>query len=279
LSTQPTSSRPASPYQDHPDLEGAQTTQWPFPSERLHHASGCNSVGAIRGFLQAGHNVGVSAADLPSNAVQELLVRAKAHPQALLFVDSGAFSEVSVVNGHLTATAPIPVAEWRRRLDLYEELARAWGSRLSCVAPDMVGDQQKTLERLTFYRTEVRRVRAHGCRIIVALQRGNIPMHRFWWTAKSILGAGAGRLVPGIPMRKAGVSIEEIEEFTARLVEDLAAVSFALIVPVYATSGRRPRPSWSTSLARARALATTRKPSKPFAGTAPGRPCSPTASG
>ena len=81
------------------------------------------------------------------------------HP---VMIDNGAFSEMAITAEGPRALAPISEDEWRQRLSIYLQLALALREKAMLVAPDRVGDQQETLNRLGAYRTEIARVAANG---------------------------------------------------------------------------------------------------------------------
>lgn len=134
-----------------------------------------------------------------------------------VFVDSGAFGEVrwSPELGCLVDHRPITHEDWIERLDAYDRIAAALGSRAYLVAPDKVGDQQETLRRLVRYAGRLRALRETGAQIIVPLQCGVLSGAAFDHACTQILGFSD--YVRGIPSKKAAASIEEIAELSAAL--------------------------------------------------------------
>ena len=133
----------------------------------------------------------------------------------LVFVDSGAFSEVRFSSelGGFEVVKEITDADWRERLALYRRLAESLGSSLFCVAPDQVGSQSTTLERLERYAPEVRELHELGARVLVAVQKGELSQVAFARRVDEILGFSSW--VPALPCKKAATSSEEVATFVA----------------------------------------------------------------
>jgi hypothetical protein len=219
---------------------------WPYPPEDLYFASGCNHAGEIRGFFEAGYNVGVSAAEIGDEAEAELEEQARllaggylengtpVPPIRLLFGDTGAFSEVSFDTGRPEVAAPISDAEWRRRLDVLLRMADHWGSGFFMVAPDRVASQEETLARLERYRDYVVRAHEFGANIIVPVQHGALHMLDFWREAVAVLDLPHrnedmpdGGLIAGITGNKDATSEEQLELFAMGRAGDAAEVGGA----------------------------------------------------
>jgi len=137
-----------------------------------------------------------------------------------VFVDSGAFGEVRFdpTAGGLVVHRPITHEDWIERLDAYERIATALGSRCYLVAPDRVGDQQETLLRLERYADRVRRLRDLGANIIVPIQRGELDGAEFDRLCSDVLGFFD--YVRGIPSKKAAASVDEIAALSRALPAD-----------------------------------------------------------
>ena len=203
-----------------------------------HFASGSNHAGEIRGFVALRKPVGVAAATLAfpgrknKEPTQDYLARGRTPRWSTLcdkkcedalvegaaagvpvFIDSGAFSEVEFgPEGPLTVL-PIDDSEWRRRLDLYERvLDRSGAGRLvNVVAPDKVGFQGTTLERLRRYAPRVQRLASKGATILVPLQKGDLTLPAFHDAVTDALGFTGW--VPAIPMKKAATTPQELEGY------------------------------------------------------------------
>jgi hypothetical protein len=200
-------------------------------------ASGSNTPAEIRGFARLGMPFGVTAPEVSENAVAELVKLAGRG--IAVFLDSGAFGEVKLNVPHKCGRSekckagtcvgagtlpfadaapfawvvvrPITDADWTRVLALYLRLAAALGSDLYLVAPDRVGDQALTLERLERYRDAVRQLRDLGANIIVPIQRGELAQADFDAAVVEVLGFDD--FVRGIPSNKNAATAGEVRAF------------------------------------------------------------------
>lgn len=178
-------------------------------------ASGLNEPGEVRGVTLAGYHPGISCSALRPGLV-EALEEAVAHHAVNVFVDSGAFAEVAVVDGALRVVRPLSEADWEVRLALYERLARSCGRHAYLVAPDRVGEQQETLARLRRWAPRLRALRlVHGDawlgpRLIVPLQRGALPLADFAGACCDALELTDDEVVWGLPSKKAATSLREL---------------------------------------------------------------------
>lgn len=174
-----------------------------LPGAVLAFHSGMSRVKDFNGAACAGVPIGVVAGELTMGQ------QFKAIPQYLLargyvFIDSGAFSEFK------TGCAP----DFHCVLSIYEFIAEmvdycplALG-RLYVVAPDKVGDQLATLERLARYRTRICALIAAGVRMIVPIQRGDaMSVAQMLERAAAVLGTR--EFVAGIPSNKEAMTLAE----------------------------------------------------------------------
>ncbi len=182
----------------------------PAPPDLLPFVSGASAPADLRGLLRFSVPVGVSVPDLSAPALEYLLAQAQ-RPLVQVFVDSGAFGEVEVVDGTLRVVAPITESAWAHRVDVALRVARAFGSRALVVAPDRVGNQDETLVRLRRWSAEMALVRATGARIVVPLQRGDLSTAAFEREAASALGFAD--FTSGIPGNKEAMPAEELEAY------------------------------------------------------------------
>lgn len=171
----------------------------------LDFASGASAPADLMGLLDAGVAPGV-AADACDHACEQALL-SSADRLIPVFVDSGAFTE-------FTKHRPISPGEWERRLGLAERVAYQYGAGAYVVAPDKVGDQATTLERLRVYRPHLERIVARGARLLVPLQRGEVDLDAF--------AAEVDRLLdplpwtPAIPFNEVAVPLAELLAFVRR---------------------------------------------------------------
>ncbi len=195
-------------------------SSYPFEQQARHFASGVNHPGEVRGVSGW---FGIAANELRAGLLEAIEDRAGG-PTAV-FVDSGAFSEVE-----FTAAGPVVVdeithAEWLRRFEVYATVAAAHRTRAFVVAPDQVGNQAVTLERLQRYAHIMRAmVLTHRCRLIVPVQKGADSMADFFTRALLALQLPTADQVgdpiwpiAGIPMKKDATTIAELEAFAGEL--------------------------------------------------------------
>jgi hypothetical protein len=175
-------------------------------------ASGSNHAGEIRAFADLGHDVGVSARELGPSGEAELLALVGSDVQ--VFVDSGAFAEVKFTAAGPVVVAPMSAATWERVLALYLRLGGVLGDQLHVVAPDRVGCQTTTLERLTTYRDQIRALHAMGVRVLVPVQRGALSQAAFYRACCDVLGFEA---IPALPCKKAATSVDEARAFALEI--------------------------------------------------------------
>lgn len=176
----------------------------------IYFASGSNRPGHIRGFSYVKQALGVAAPHVKANSEDELL--ALAGMDLPVFVDSGAFSEVEFDENGPKVVKPIDEAQWQEILDLYNRLGLGLGSQLYVVAPDMVGFQKETLERLARWKTELLALRSLGVHIIVVAQ-GGPAMSQADFDAEAEKVLGFGDYIRGLPCKKNATSTEGIRDF------------------------------------------------------------------
>ena len=184
-----------------------------------HFHSGINDPGEVSGMLG---RLGISC-ERTSTALLEALEERAGGP-ACLFVDSGAFSEVSFATGAPVVAKPITHAEWMRRLDIYARMAAAYRTRCFIVAPDQVGNQEVTLSRLATYAHIIRAIaHTHRCQVIVPVQKGALSMAEFFARELQVLQLGNDKAgdpiypIAGIPMKSDATSLEDLAEFAAQM--------------------------------------------------------------
>lgn len=196
------------------EREGLEVSERPWPTianaVTAYFASGSNRAPEIRGLSRAGADVGVAAAELTEEAILEL--EALAGSDVLVFVDSGAFSEVDFPeDGPPVVVRPMGPDDWTRVLALYLRLAKVLGSQVWLVAPDRVGCQRTSLERLELYGDQVRELRDLGARILVPVQKGDRTQAEFAGDVDEVLGFSDW--IPALPCRKAATTSDEVAAF------------------------------------------------------------------
>jgi hypothetical protein len=176
--------------------------------------SGTSAIGDLRALAtRCLHPVGVTIPELTESALVELEGLAGA-PLPLwdmalpVLVDTSAFSEVEFGPEGPRVVRPIDAAGWEYRLAVMERLTRALGAQCYLVAPDRVGDQRVTLDRLATYAPRLRALRAAGARIIVAIQRGPLLQAAFDRACAEVLGFDD--FIRGIPGNKDAIGTREL---------------------------------------------------------------------
>lgn len=195
-------------------------------SDFEYFASGTNEQGQIWGFARIGHPLGVAADEcLGRTGCEEALIEiARVYPAQRVFIDSAAFSEVSPDPkvqakhgleprpGELLVVKPISDAEWRERLAFMQRIADAYGSRALIIAPDLVGNQEVTLERLDRYREEVLAIARAGAEVGVVLHRGP-PMQQTEFEDEVTRLLGWDGFVRAFPMKKGATRPEQLRAY------------------------------------------------------------------
>lgn len=182
--------------------------------ESRHFASGVNAPGEVRGLALSGRNVGITASVIRCGLLEALERFAGGMQEA--FVDSGAFGEVKFGPAGPRVVKPMTDAAWQKVFALYERVARAYGPRARVVAPDRVGCQTTTLERLTRYAANVAAVAALRAQIIVPVQKGELSMAEMFRKSCAILGL-RNTPIAGIPMKKDATSLADLAGFVESL--------------------------------------------------------------
>ena len=197
------------------EREGLAVEEKPWPVTDVvptaYFASGSNRPLEIRGLARAGADIGVAAPEVSAAAEAEL--HALAGSEVLVFIDSGAFSEVTFTAEGPKVVKPITAEAWTELLSLYGRLADSLGDQLWLVAPDQVGSQTVSLERLERYADQVRALRATGARILVPIQKGELTQAAFAAEVDRVLGFSDW--IPAMPCKKAATTAEELAAFVA----------------------------------------------------------------
>lgn len=177
--------------------------------------SGMSSASDLRGAMAAKAAVGVVAGLLTTVQVILSLPR-YLNEGGKVFIDSGAFAE-------FTGKAPLDI---RAVLSVYRTVAELTDrpENLYVVAPDKIGDQTVTLERLSEHRRVVVDLINMGCNVIVPIQCGPMPPASFLKEVK--LAIGTDRFIAGIPSNKAAMKPEEVATLEHPQFHILGRVAF-----------------------------------------------------
>ena len=148
-------------------------------------------------------DMGVSSGitlDTASRKLFDYLLDAQTNVPAL-FIDSGAFSEKS--------GKPFTHSVWHTKLSKYEVLIEKYGRRCVFVAPDKVGDQEESINRLNTY-SDILMNLMRKSSMIVPLQKGSLTQAEMYNFAVTLFGQD---IVAGIPFKKSATSYYEYLQF------------------------------------------------------------------
>ena len=180
-------------------------------------ASGMNRVADIRGAARARVPIGVDVSKLSQRAIAAIV-----EVRLPVLLDSGAFGEVAIRRGEIVVVHEINDEEWKRRLAIYTQIASALlqnrqheraSVRVLIIAPDRVGSQELTLQRLAKFRREIQQFHAIGAEVLVPLQCGALDPVDFYNASRDTLGI---EIIPAFPMKKAAITIPAILDFLSK---------------------------------------------------------------
>jgi len=184
---------------------------WDAASGRpaAYFASGSNQPANLRGFTAVGQAVGVAAEEV-STVGEDTLYEIQ-HLGLPLFFDTSAFKEMRFGPAGPEVVYPITHGMWTKRLDLMTRVGMVYGPQAHLVAPDRVGCQVTTLQRLERYRDVVRGWMACGCSVLVCIQKGPMSQAQFDIAVEALLGTAS--YVRAMPMKKNATTLEELRLF------------------------------------------------------------------
>ena len=185
-------------------------------------ASGMNRVADIRGAARARVPIGVDVSKLSQRAIAAIV-----ESRLPVLLDSGAFGEVAIRRREIRRREIVVVheindEEWKRRLAIYTQIASALRQttqhetasvRVLIIAPDRVGSQELTLQRLAKFRREIQQSHAIGAEVLVPLQCGALDSVDFYNASRDTLGI---EIIPAFPMKKAATTIPAILDFLSK---------------------------------------------------------------
>lgn len=172
----------------------------------MFYCSGIMHLGEAKALRDLSIPVGISLAEYRPKLREFLL---EGHSLDL-FVDSGAFSEIEFKRDKRVIKNPITDELWQQKFSAYRELANIYGKSCVVVAPDAVGDQEESLNRLQTYKTQVREL-LDICEVIVPIQKGDISLSVMYQKSLEIIMDD--RIVAGIPMKKSAVGVIDYARF------------------------------------------------------------------
>jgi hypothetical protein len=186
-------------------------------------ASGANHPGEILGLASVGINPGVTVSEIGAGALEAIDSLSKS--QTLLFVDSGAFGEVTFSKKRPPYVKPknaITHAKWMERLNIYNQIAQSLGPQAYLVAPDKVAFQSETFERQRRYAGYVQHLAELGANILVPLQKGKLSLFECYLESLNILELP--QMIAAIPMKKDATKLSELVEFLQDAVDAGGAI-------------------------------------------------------
>lgn len=208
--------------------DGTHAVDAPATTRVTFFASGSNHSGEIRALsLIDGAHVGVVAGRVAPRRYPAAWAELERFVETgrKVFIDSGAFGEVTFPGGKPTITKPLSDADWREIFHVYAEAALTHGENAYVVAPDCVAHQTESLSRLAHYADEVRDIHGLGATILVPIQKGALSMAAFYDAARRLLNGAplAGEtaegfyngvdFTPSIPMKKDATTLGELQAF------------------------------------------------------------------
>lgn len=176
------------------------------------HVSGVNTKNEMSGFIF--HNQSICTTAGISKPAFEYLLSVGRDPKytGKVFMDSGAFGEV---NADLSIKKEMTDKDWQKIFDRYEALAKVFGDRLTVMAPDRVGDQEVTMQRLEKYKNRIKKVASYGCKIMGAIQKNpTVPNSLYLFHERMnnfFQSIGIKHWVRGLPLNKSPVKISDVE--------------------------------------------------------------------
>lgn len=179
------------------------------------YASGMSRKGDLKAAIEADTGVGVVIHEL-SQAGLETLADAVAKGKHA-FVDSGAFN--AFMEAMKQGRSQLELMDFEKVFNRYDQLSRQILARtedkanmglLMLVAPDVVGDQTKTLELLEKHKDRVTAWIDAGHEVVVPFQKGPLKQSEVFKRVGELLGGY--HFVVGIPSNAEALSAEDLHE-------------------------------------------------------------------
>lgn len=170
--------------------------------------SGSSAKADILGYMAAQSPIGLTAIDA-SKPVRRL-VGEYASDGGLVFVDSGAYRNFRAREKDPTV-APINFDDV---FDSYHDILDncTTTASLILVAPDEVGDQEKSFQLLVDYCREIKLIARRGVKFMVPMQKGDLSLRDHYVRCGELLGID---FIVGLPSNAKAVSKAEVMEFVA----------------------------------------------------------------
>jgi len=173
--------------------------------------SGLRSKAEMLGFAHHNQSMCVTAS-ISEESIKHLINLARdPNYTGNIFVDSGAFNEV---NDDLSIKKAMTHKDWIKIFNVYDRLGKVWKDRIILMAPDRVGDQEVTMERLERYSKELQNLAKYGCKIMGAIQKNpTIPNSLFHFHTRMnnfFKSIGIKDWVRGLPLNKSPVRLDDV---------------------------------------------------------------------
>lgn len=179
---------------------GLSVTRAPSP-EVAEFSSGASRTSDIEAHTAAGLDIGVVAGEVSAAGLIKLAVHAQAGNK--VYMDSGAFTA-------FTRGKPI---NWAKVFSKYEKLVNLTGKaaagNLYLMAPDMIGNQEKTLDLVREFSDRTKILMIEGANVFVAIQKGNDVPSLTIKRLQSILGKA---IIPAVPSNKKAFSGSDLQD-------------------------------------------------------------------
>ncbi len=180
-----------------------RASEQPNPEHPTFFHSGNSALSDFLGYSMAKKSIGVQI-QLCSEHVRKLMLGYNSQ-DGRLFVDNGSFScfrKDKQVDFDKVLRAYLELVENAQKPEL-----------LSLVAPDVVGNQQASLELLKQYKKQLFKLVCLGVDLIVPIQLGNLSLEQAYKEVVAILGTKA--FCVGIPSNEKAVKLEQLLQFVS----------------------------------------------------------------
>nr|BDD45962.1 hypothetical protein 8 [bacterium] len=161
------------------------------------YCSGANRIPDFKGLVKGSTLAGVVADEITYELI-ELMAERAAYGERT-FVDSGAFN----------AFRKGRQVDFEQVFKMYDDLVGATGGMITLVGPDVIGDQDATIELVWLYARRLRGYINQGVDLIMPVQVGELSALEVVETYAQLLGRDAFRV--GFPSNLEAAPLSEIE--------------------------------------------------------------------
>ena len=172
-----------------------------LPHPHISYCSGACNISDVRGLIKARIPICISLDRLKfESPVYREIVDYAADKKGHVLIDSGAF----------TAFTRGKEMDFDKVFEMYEHLAKATDGYITVVGPDKVGDQVTTFQLLEKYAFRIRDMINKGARILIPVQKGDIPPGVALQIACDILATD--RFGVAVPSNKKAFSDNDLQD-------------------------------------------------------------------